>query len=236
MVTGQKVTRLHSYPPIWKESKSLAEDRSFDLTFAVWKQSVALSLPTDYWAAYNLAPRVFAVIGDGYGFSGALIRRHFPNSRVYSVDLPKILLFQAHAHEIADHIDCAFNMASMQEMNDYIISPYFNFHRSRSTPSSRFYCVNQLRIKLPEGEVTSFLDYPWHHDDEVFIDGRCPYYTHFAGRTGLNRPRVFGMRVPFINYFDGPVMHRLVHLTSAYLERLMPTLVGREIHKIGQSP
>ena len=62
---------------------------------------MALPLLADYWAAYNLSPRVFAVIGNGYGFLGALIRRHFPSSRVYRVDLPRILLFHAHIHAIA---------------------------------------------------------------------------------------------------------------------------------------
>jgi hypothetical protein len=213
-----------------------------DLTFDVWKQSVALAVLVDHWTAFNLSPKTFALIGDGYGFLGALIRRHLPDARIYSIDLPKILVFQAYTHEragsgasmsimstrqrptsitfvqpqdadaISDEIDCAVNIASMQEMTDLSIAAYFKFLRQRSTPSSRFYCVNRLRKELPGGEVTTFKDYPWQEDDEVFINGPCPYYTHILARTMPKGPRVLGMRVPFVNHFDGATMHRLVRL------------------------
>lgn len=172
--------RLRNYAPIWRTARHLAYDLSTDLTFDVWRQSVALALLADHWAANNLSPKTFAVIGDGHGFLGALIRRHFPDARVYLIDLPKMLVFQAHTHELAglgsamsimstnsatptaatfilpehvelisDQIDCAFNIASMQEMTDYSIASYFKFLRRRSTASSRFYCVNRLRKELP---------------------------------------------------------------------------------------
>ena len=110
-------------------------------------------------------------------------------------------------------VDCAINIASMQEMNEFSIASYFMFLRRSTTPSSRFYCVNRLRKDLPGGEVTSFKDYPWQEDDEVFIDGPCPYYAHFFGHPMLPKgPRVLGVRVPFVNYFDGIMMHRLARL------------------------
>lgn len=236
--------RLTSYPSVWRNAKCLARDLSFDLSFGVWKQTVALAVLVDHWAAYNLLPRTFTVIGDGYGFLGALIRRQFPESRVYCIDLPKMLVFQARIHELADRgatmsiisknrmeqadiilvlpqdvevipdkIDCAINIASMQEMNEFSIASYFMFLRRSTTPRSRFYCVNRMRKDLPGGEVTSFNDYPWQEDDEVFIDGACPYYTHFFGRPMLPKgPQMLGVRVPFVNYFDGLTMHRLVRL------------------------
>ena len=42
---------------------------------------------------------------------------------------------------ITDEIDCAINIASMQEMNEFSITSYFTFLRRRSTPRSRFYSV-----------------------------------------------------------------------------------------------
>ena len=237
--------RIDSYNSVWRTARGLARDLSFDLTFYVWRQAVALAVLVDHWSTYNLAPRTFALIGDGHGFLGALIHRWLPESRVYCIDLPKILIFQARTHELAkgagrmatitrssgvgeantifvpaqnieavsDDIDCAINMASMQEMNDFSISAYFTFLRRRSTPQSRFYCVNRLSKELPQGEIATFNDYPWSKDDEVFFDGSCPYYTHFIGPSTLSRgPRLLGVRVPFINYFDGIMMHRLVHL------------------------
>jgi len=92
--------RLRRYKSIWKSARGLADDLSFDLTFGVWKQPVALALMTDHQAAYNWSPKVFAVIGDGHGFLGTLIRRRVRHSRVYCMDLPKILVLQAHTHEI----------------------------------------------------------------------------------------------------------------------------------------
>ena len=243
-ITYSRVTsRLHSYKSVWRTAIRLARDLQFDLTFDVWKQSVALAVLADHWAAHNLSPRTFAMIGDGYGFLGALVRRRLPESRIYCIDLPKTLVFQAHTHEqadrtakmsivskdggvadvnfvlpqhielISDDIDCAVNIASMMEMKDSSIASYFTFLRQRSTPQSRFYCVNRLLKELPGGEVTRFQDYPWQEGDDLFIDGPCPYHTRFFARHTLPRgPKLLGMRVPFVNYFDGIIMHRLVHL------------------------
>lgn len=239
------VTRsLRHYPEIWRAVKRLARQLSFDLTFDVWKCGAALAVLMDHWSAQGLAPQRFAMIGDGYGFLGALIRRVLPGSRIYCIDLPKMLVFQAHTHERADRaarlshlsgpetleaevtfvapddidwipgpIDCAVNIASMQEMTPRSIRAYFTFLRRRASAASRFYCVNRQRKALPGGEVTSFADYPWQDDDERFLDGPCPYYTHLFSATTLSSgPRIFGRRVPFVNYFDGAHLHRLVRL------------------------
>lgn len=235
---------LPRYPAVWGVTKRLARDLSFGLTFDVWKSSVVLALLLEHWTDCQLSPRTFAMIGDGYGFLSALIRHSIPVTRMYCIDLPKTLVFQARTHEaadgeatmsvlsaqggggtdvifvppqdlelISDGIDCAINIASMQEMNKLSIESYFTFLRRRSTPHSRFYCVNRLRKELPGGEITSFLDYPWQTDDEIFIDGVCPYYSRFfAPHTSPNGPRLFGLRIPFVNYFDGVHLHRLVRL------------------------
>lgn len=239
------VTRpLRTFPPIWNDVKRLARDLSFDLTFDVWKSGVALALLEDHWRVHGLRPRVITIIGDGYGFLGALIRRVRPAVRLYCIDLPKTLVFQVRTHEQADPtarlsrltaagdtdadvafvlpgdaeripetIDCAINIASMQEMPAASLDAYFRFLRRRSGPSSRFYCVNRQRKELPGGEVTEFRDYPWRSDDEVFMDGPCPYYTHFVSPATLpHGPRILGLRVPGMNYFDGVTWHRLARL------------------------
>ena len=114
---------------------------------------------------------------------------------------------------IPGEIDCAVNIASMQEMTTAQIARYFTFLRRRSGPDAHFYCVNRLQKELPGGEVTVFDEYPWHPRDEVFLHGRCPYYTHFlSSETRRHGPRVFGVRIPWINFFDGVTLHRLVRL------------------------
>jgi hypothetical protein len=114
---------------------------------------------------------------------------------------------------IPDGIDCAIALVSMQEMNAFSIASYFEFLRRRSTLRSRFYYVGRLRKELPGGEIVRFYDHPWREDDEVFIDGPCPYLTHFFDQYKYpNGPQLLGVRVPFINYWDGASWHRLVRL------------------------
>jgi hypothetical protein len=241
-------TKLDSYPAVWSKAKRLAGDLSFDLTYNVWNQAMAMAVLMDHWQEHNLSPRVFALIGDGHGFLGALIKRHFPESRIYQIDLPKVLVFQARTHELAasgtlvslthhenwseageiffvapqhaelipENIDCSVNMSSMGEMSEASIAGYFTLMRHRSSPDSRFYCVNRLEKRLPDDQITRFYDYPWSDDDKIFIDEPCPYYTHVISRDPSgNGPRFVGLRIPFVNHFDGAMMHRMVHLAPA---------------------
>ena len=67
---------LRSHASVWRTASRLAQELSLDLTFDVWRQSVALALLADHQNAYDLSPRTFALIGDGDGFLGALIRRY----------------------------------------------------------------------------------------------------------------------------------------------------------------
>lgn len=118
-----------------------------------------------------------------------------------------------HMEAVQEPIGCAVNIASMQEMTPESIAGYFMLLRQRSLPTSRFYCVNRLHKQLPGGEVAAFDRYPWHKDDEVFLDGPCPYYRHYLSpSTSAQGPRLAGVRIPFVNYFDGAHMHRLVRL------------------------
>jgi hypothetical protein len=241
-----KVTsRLKSHRFVWNEAKRLARDLRVDLPRHEWTSATALAVLLDHFGEYNLAPKTVALIGDGDGFLGALILRCLSgtNIRIYTIDLPTVLAFQAHTHETAnpwvtmsllsatdidrqiifvhpkdielirDRIDCAISFVSMQEMNAFSIASYFTFLRRRSGPRSRFYCVGRLRKEMPGSEIASFFDYPWRADDKVFIDEPPPYLTHFFDQHMYpNGPRLFGVRIPFVNYWDGRAWHRLAHL------------------------
>lgn len=246
-------SKLRCYRHVWRVAKPLAREisggRNFNVT--VFRSACALAVLADHWKTFGLSPRIFALIGDGSGFLGALIRRWKPNSLLYCIDLPKTLIFQAHLHEmvdrkatmslcatgkignrgrttnitfvlpqdiehIPDQIDCAINIMGMQEMPEFSVASYFAFLRRRSMPHSRFYCVNESRRKMPGNDGVNFADYPWQENDEIFVDGSCPYFTHFFARSTLpDGPRILGMRVPFVNYFDSVLKHRLVHLAPA---------------------
>ena len=237
--------RLRSHSSIWATAKRLSTDLGMHLDYNAWKQTESLAVLTDHWKKHDITPKSFAVIGDGAGFLGALFHRRYPNSHIYSIDLPQMLVFQAQTQVSAGHgnlishlqdssdaptgvtfvlpkdiesiseeIDCAINIASMQEMNERSIDSYFRFLRSRSTPNSLFYCINREEKELPGGEIVKFSDYPWLGEDRIFIDGPCPYYTHYLGRTMPKGPWLLGVRIPFINYLDGKIIHRLVHLAN----------------------
>jgi hypothetical protein len=109
--------------------------------------------------------------------------------------------------------DLAVNIASMQEMTMPMIRTYFDFLRSHSTEQSLFYCCNREDKTLPGGERLEFLKYPWLENDEYLIDDYCPWHRYFMGRYHFNDgPIILGQRVPFINYYDGRVRHRLCKL------------------------
>jgi hypothetical protein len=100
-----KVTRrLKSYPVVWKEAKRLARDLRVDLTRHEWVCATALAVLTNHFKEHNIYPKTFALIGDGDGFLGALILRCLSstNIKMYAVDLPIVLVFQARTHETSN--------------------------------------------------------------------------------------------------------------------------------------
>ena len=248
---------LQSWPQVWKGTGRLAKTLKVSLTRHEWACAVVLSILQDHWIQQRLHPQRIALIGDGDGFLGALILRCFPKSplSIFSIDLPKALVFQAatfraafpdlilHAAlpdgEVTDRpgdsggsqvtlvhpdcteriqgtIDCAVNVVSMQEMTPASVSGYFDFLRRRSGPQSHFYCVNKLSNRLPGGEESHFMEYPWRSEDHFFLDEECPYLKFFLDLHAYPAgPRLFGLRVPLVNRFSGVHWHRLVRLAPA---------------------
>jgi len=145
----------------------------------------------------------------GHSDAMSLMHRHGDGPTPITYVLPKDI------GVIPGTIDCAINIASMQEMTPVSIQAYFDFIRERSTADSRFYCVNRQEKELPGGEIVRFVDYPWRESDRTFIDGPCPYYAYYFGRTQPTGPTVLGQRVPLVNRFDGAIWHRLTQLVGS---------------------
>lgn len=109
--------------------------------------------------------------------------------------------------------DVAVNIASMQEMTKESLVGYFEFLRQHMVTDGLFYCCNRERKVLIGGEIVEFREYPWHPKDVHLVDEGCPWHKYYASfTTTSNGPRVLGMRVPFVNYYDGPTWHRLSRL------------------------
>lgn len=109
--------------------------------------------------------------------------------------------------------DIAINIASMQEMNQTSINTYFDFLRHHMSSNNLFYCCNREEKEMPGGEISKFLSYPWRKEDFHLVDEYCPWHLYvFSFGRAKNGPQLFKIRIPFINYFDGPIMHRLTVL------------------------
>ncbi len=93
---------LESFPEVWRSAQRLARDLRGGANFHVFKFACALAVLTDHWRRHGLSPKTFALIGDGEGFLGALIGRRHPEARLYYVDLPRQLVFQAATQERAN--------------------------------------------------------------------------------------------------------------------------------------
>ena len=109
--------------------------------------------------------------------------------------------------------DAAVNVVSMHEMTNETIKRYFAFLRDHLNEENYFYCCNRLEKHLPGGEITKFYSYPWGEHDRHIVDELCPWQRYYFGihRT-LRGLKIFGLRVPFISYFDGDIQHRLTVL------------------------
>jgi len=111
------------------------------------------------------------------------------------------------------HVCWAINIASMQEMNKGTVESYFSFLRDVLVQDNLFYCCNRKEKIMHGGEVSRFYEYPWNPMDKNFIDGACPWHKFFLShRRAKHGPTFFGIRVPFVNYFNGQHFHRLSRL------------------------
>lgn len=222
--------------PLYRKTWPLAKQLTRTLTggphynVTVFRSACALAVLAGYWNRIKTYPRRFALIGDGSGFLGALIRRYLPDPTLYLIDLPKLLAIQAWTHRRADasvslsfdptwphvgvvlvlpqdilniphSIDCAINILGFQEMPRRSLERYFGFLRARSRPASHLYCVNEEHRQMPNRDGVPFSEYPWKLRDTIYLDEPCPYFTHYLSR-----------RFPLLHHFDTPVRHRITSL------------------------
>ena len=111
----------------------------------------------------------------------------------------------------ADPVDIALNVASMQEMDPSAISNYFSVLRIHGT--RLFYCCNRLEKRMPGGEITRFMDYPWSAQDEHLVDELCPWHQWFFGYGSSPHVEAFGLPLPLMHRFASTCWHRLTRLS-----------------------
>jgi len=99
-------------------------------------------------------------------------------------------------------IDLVVNIASMQEMNPPVIRAYFDAIRaSRGDHPLYFFCCNRERKVLPDGTIVAFDEFPWRTEDDLLIDGLCPWHQDY-----------YTLRPPFRHPYDGPHRYRLARM------------------------
>ena len=113
--------------------------------------------------------------------------------------------------------DITVNIASMQEMNILTINRYFDFIRKCSNVDNLFYCCNREQKILKAGEILEFEGYSWSQHDVHLVDEYCPWYKYFLSLSRTkNGLKILGIRIPIINYFDGPIRHRLTIISTLH--------------------
>jgi len=224
---------LKYYKHTWETAKRVARKLGLARTRHEWSSAIVAAYLLKYKFRTGVGSSSICLIGDGDGFLGVLLLELFPAAKIISIDLAKALVFQVETYEkygfedrvrfytpselqtIKASIDIAVNVVSMQEMNQATIATYFDFLRARVKTNNLFYCLNRARNVMPGGEVSEFLRYPWSRADTIYLHESFQFFRYFLDlHPYQNGPRMFGMRVPLINYNDGYAVHRIVKLSG----------------------
>ncbi len=224
---------LRFFPVVWKKAKRLCDDLGCGMDFYVFRSACALAVLMEHWDSYNLSPKRFAIIGDGYGFLGALIRRMVPDCRLYTIDLSKVLIFQARTHEKADSSVLMSRLTVDVEQSDY--DAFFVLPQEIPRITEDIDCVINI-ASMQEMNAWSIATYfkflrrlsgPNSHfycvnrEKKEMPEGEISYFLDYpwSNNDEIYIDEVcsyythwFSMRYPFVRQFDGQFMHRLVHL------------------------
>ena len=176
----------------------------------------------------SLNYKTIAIIGDGYGRLGCILKLKYPNCNIISINLGKTLLFDyfysykvfpklqhklVHSNEdfVSDfnYIEAErYRLLSIESglfiniasMQEMNYEQINGYFRliNDQTKSTIFYCCNRLLKSLPDGSLISFNNYPWS-GLEIIVDELCPWHQKFPN-----------IKPPFVRIFDGATQHRLV--------------------------
>jgi len=112
-----------------------------------------------------------------------------------------VVAIQAEHHNLLQALDfnLVVNIVSMGEMNPSTVNDYFTDIRAVAARQKvHFYCCNRVEKPLPDGTIVRFSDYPWSDNDDILIDGLCPWHQKY-----------YSSKFPFYHRYDGLVKHRL---------------------------
>ena len=87
------------------------------------------------------------------------------------------------------------------EMEPAVTAAYFDVLRRGPAGRTAFYCCNIVEKVWADGTVIRFYEYPWDEDDELLVDGKCPWDQYVYRKTP-----------PFYYKRKKPTLHRLAYL------------------------
>jgi hypothetical protein len=147
----------------------------------------------------------------------AFLYKAFPDSGYAYVETPgdiqaavadpavKVVAVRADFSSLLQSVPIALgiNIFSMMEMDPPVTAKYFEYLRkSPASTRTAFYCCNRDEKRIEDGTITRFLEYPWHSEDEILLDGQSPWDT-----------LAYRARPPFY-YRLNSVRHRLAWLSK----------------------
>lgn len=195
---------------------------------------VRMALTIQFLATHfpNLGNKKIAVIGDGYGTMGSLLKILFPNCQVTYVNLGRTLafdaLYTARAHPGARHILIAKSGDSVSDDFNYIeaekvfeIRPEADLFINIASMQEMNPAVIREYLELMRSQLSTVWFYCCNRVEKLLPDGTITRFREYGWEkedriiidelcpwhqvSPMNRP-------PFFRKFDGPTQHRLVCL------------------------
>ncbi len=186
----------------------------------------------------NFENKKICIIGDGYGFLGILLKQHFPNVKIISVNLGKVLFFDAAITALAspssnikiatsktikDDADFEFIPAEIldtQSIND--IDIFFNISSMQEmnlTTISRY--MNWIR----EQKKDLVFFYCCNRISKILPDSTVINFKDYGWKSDdtvildeeCNWYQSYPINVPpFSQKFDGPIHHKLIMIQNGF--------------------
>lgn len=180
----------------------------------------------------NLEEKTFCIIGDGYGVLGCLIKKHFPKSKIISVNLGRILLFDVYYSQLL----FSDLKHSLIDLNQNLLLSDFNYIEAEKYMQLKFNADIFINVcsmgEMDPKDIKNYFKSMREQKNETFFyscnriskklnDGQIIKFSDYPWHKDdtiifdelcpwhqkypKNKP-------PFICKFDGPIQHRLVNI------------------------
>ena len=217
-------------------SRDVLDRFNFFLSYDLFRQICALATIRKNFPVSNDSKFNVLIIGDGYGFLGALIKTIYNNSRIFLIDIGKVLFFQSvnlqRAFPEAKHVLSKDSQDSFEDA-DFIYMTADNINLKDTLKFTLTVNIASMQ-EMDNAAIKSYFNIIRSHSlrDNLFYCCNREYKKLFDGEVtkfydypwdkddmhivdeGCPYYRYFfSRRPPFIRKFDGTLIHRLTRLS-----------------------